>query len=162
MSRLAHSDLSPTTPAAAGMGGRCSAHPRGLCCLTISMILMVVSGCNQSSQVSQVSGRVTLDGTPIGVGTIVYAPSSGGKPATGSIESDGSYSVNTSREPGLAPGKYQVAVSIREMPKNVKRSDHPPPGKLLIPEKYEQATTSGLQFEVVPGANEIEVALTSS
>jgi len=126
------------------------------------MILMVVSGCNQSSQVSQVSGRVTLDGTPIGVGTIVYAPSSGGKPATGSIESDGSYSVNTSREPGLAPGKYQVAVSIREMPKNVKRSDHPPPGKLLIPEKYEQATTSGLQFEVVPGANEIEVALTSS
>jgi hypothetical protein len=92
----------------------------------------------------------------------VYVLSSGGKPATGSIESDGSYSVNTSREPGLAPGEYQVAVSIREMPENVTRSDHPPPGKLLIPEKYEQATTSGLQFEVVPGVNVIDVELTSS
>lgn len=162
MIRLACADTLPTNSAEAVMGSRYRAHSRWLCCITMSVFLSAVSGCNESSQISQVSGRVTLDGSPIGVGTIVYAPSSGGKPATGSIESDGSYCVNTSREPGLAPGKYQVAVSIREMPKNVKRSDHPPPGKLLIPEKYEQAMTSGLQFEILPGANEIDIKLTSS
>jgi hypothetical protein len=92
---------------------------------------------------------------------VVFAPASGGKPATGSIESDGSYTLNTSREVGLAAGKYNVAVSVREMPQNVKRGDRPPPGKLLIPEKYEQSTTSGLEYEVKPGDNTIDIELTS-
>lgn len=132
----------------------------GYCCLCV--FALMIAGCDSSSQLSRVSGYVTLDGAPIGVGTIVYAPVAGGKPATGSIESDGSYYVNTSREVGLAPGTYQVAVSIREMPENVKRSDQPPPGKLLIPQKYEQPSTSGLQFEIVPGANVIPIELTGS
>jgi hypothetical protein len=92
---------------------------------------------------------------------VVFAPSGGGKPATGSIESDGSYMLKTSREEGLAAGTYNVAVSIREMPQNVKRGDRPPPGKLLIPEKYEQSTTSSLEFEVKPGENTIDIELTS-
>jgi hypothetical protein len=129
-----------------------------LCMLT----LVATVGCSSSSQEAQVSGRVTLDGSRIGVGTIVFAPVEGGKPATGSIESDGSFVVNTSREPGLAAGKYKVAVSIREMPKNVKRSDQPPPGRLLIPERYEQADASGLQFEIRPGKNSIDIELTST
>lgn len=123
---------------------------------------VVVTGCSHSTQESQVAGNVTLDGASIGVGTIVYVPVGGGKPATGSIEADGSYFVNTSRELGMAPGTYAVTVSIREMPKNVKRSDHPPPGKLLIPQRYEQSSTSGLQFEVAPGNNTIDIELTSS
>jgi hypothetical protein len=92
---------------------------------------------------------------------VVFAPIEGGKPATGSIESDGSYMLKTSREEGLTAGKYKAAVSVREMPQNVKRGDRPPPGKLLIPEKYEQSTTSGLEYEVKPGDNTINIELTS-
>ncbi|HEX9832109.1 MAG TPA: hypothetical protein VGA66_03325 [Mycobacterium sp.] len=130
-------------------------------CCGAAVIIMLV-GCNRGSQESQVSGSVTLDGSRIGPGMVVFAPVEGGKPATGSIESNGSFTLNTSREPGLAAGKYKVAVSIRELPENVKRSDQIPPGKLLIPEKYEQSTTSGLEYEVEPGQNSIDIDLTTS
>jgi hypothetical protein len=127
-----------------------------------ALAIVVFAGCNRSSQESQVSGRVTLDGDQIGPGTVVFAPLEGGKPATGSIEKDGSYLLNTSREVGLAAGKYKVAISVRELPENVKRSDQPPPGKLRIPGKYEQITTSGLEYEVAPGRNTIDIDLISS
>jgi hypothetical protein len=130
-------------------------------CCGAAVIIMLV-GCNGSSQESQVSGSVTLDGSRIGPGMVVFAPVAEGKPATGSIESNGSYTLNTSREPGLAAGRYKVAVSIRELPENVKRSDQIPPGKLLIPERYEQSTTSGLEYEIEPGRNTIDIDLTTS
>jgi hypothetical protein len=128
-------------------------------CAALQILLV---GCNSSSQEAQVSGRVTLDGSRIGLGMIVFAPVANGKPATGSIAADGSYDIKTSHEFGLAPGKYKVAVSIREMPKNVQRGDQPPPGKLLIPAKYEQSAASGLEYDVTPGNNTIDINLTSS
>jgi hypothetical protein len=119
-------------------------------------------GCPGSSMESEVSGVVTIDGKKIGPGIIVFAPTDpNGTPATGSIENDGTYTLKTSRESGLAAGSYRVAVSIREMPQNVKRGDRPPPGKLLIPEKYEDDTRSGLQYEVSPGRNTIDIDLAS-
>ena len=128
--------------------------------IAVSMVLQI--GCRGSSMESEVSGTVTLDGKKLGPGTIVFAPvADGGKPATGSIESDGSYSMKTSRASGLAAGAYQVAVSIREMPQNVKRGDQPPLGKLLIPEKYEDYRSSGLKYDVTPGSNTINVELVS-
>ncbi len=111
---------------------------------------------------SEVSGTVTLDGNKIGPGTIVFAPVvSGGKPAMGSIESDGTYILKTSRDAGLAAGSYRVAVSVHKMPENVKRGDRPPVGKLLIPEKYEDETKSGLRYDVSPGRNTINIELVS-
>jgi len=126
-----------------------------------AVLYIGVIGCNRSSQEARVSGRVTLDGNPIGPGTVVFAPVAGGKPATGSIDASGNYSMNTSRELGLGAGKYTVAASIRELPQNVKRSDRPPPGKLRIPEKYEDSTASGLEFTVEPGQNTIDIELKS-
>jgi len=125
------------------------------------LLLLALCGCSNSSQESRVSGHVTVDGNRLGPGTVVFASVGGGKPATGSIDAGGSYSMNTSRELGLAPGKYKVAVSIRELPQNVKRGDRPPPGKLLIPERYEQNTSSGLEYDVKPGQNTIDIELKS-
>jgi hypothetical protein len=127
----------------------------------VVILLVALAGCSGSSLESTVTGQVSLDGSPIGPGTVVFAPTDGGKPANGSIESDGSYMLKTSRESGLAAGKYRAAVSIREMPQNVKRGDRPPLGKLLIPEKYEQSSTSGLEYEVEAGRNTIDIDLTS-
>ena len=133
-------------------------------CTAISgaALIAVFVGCRGSSMESEVSGTVTLDGNRIGPGTIVFAPAAaGGKPATGSIESDGSYKLKTSRESGLAAGPYRVAISVRKMPENIKRGERPPLGKLLIPEKYEDETKSGLQYEVSPGRNRINIELVS-
>jgi hypothetical protein len=129
--------------------------------LTVGLMAIFV-GCHQGSMESDVSGTVSLDGKKIGPGTIVFSPATpGSKPATGSVESDGSYSLKTSRAAGLASGEYRVAVSIRQMPQNVQRGDRPPPGKLLIPEKYEDENTSGLKYQVTPGSNTINVELVS-
>jgi hypothetical protein len=126
-----------------------------------SAVLILFSGCSGSSQEAQVSGQVRLDGNVIGPGTVVFEPIGDGKPALGPIEADGSYSVSTSHEVGLGAGKYKVAISIREVPATVKRGDLVPPGKLLIPQKYEDTATSGLEYEVVPGSNTIDINLNS-
>jgi hypothetical protein len=125
------------------------------------VFLCLGSGCHRSSQESQVSGSVSLDGKPIGPGIVVFAPAGKGTPAMGPIEQSGSYSMSTSHEAGLSAGKYKVGVSIREVPMNVKRGDRPPPGKSLIPEKYEDSATSGLEFDVAPGSNTINIELKS-
>jgi hypothetical protein len=109
-----------------------------------------------------VTGNVSLDGNQIGPGIIIFAPVGKGTPAIGPIESDGSYSMSTSHEAGLSAGKYKVSVSIREVPADVKRGDRPPPGKLLIPQKYEDSATSGLEFDVAPGSNSIDIDLKSA
>jgi hypothetical protein len=125
------------------------------------MAVVLAAGCSRSSQESQVSGNVSLDGQQIGPGIIVFAPVDHGTPAIGPIDGDGSYSMSTSHEVGLSAGKYKVGISIREMPTNVKRGDRLPPGKLLIPERYEDSATSGLEFDVAPGTNTIDIELKS-
>jgi hypothetical protein len=133
----------------------------GAVCCACALAVAPMVGCSSNSQESEVSGVVTLDGSPIGPGTIVFAPLRDGKPATGSIDKNGVYTLKTSREVGLAAGKYRVAMSIREMPVNFNPADRLPPGKLLIPEKYEQSNTSGLEFDVAPGRNTIDIPLRS-
>jgi hypothetical protein len=61
----------------------------------------------------------------------------------------------------MTSGKYKVAVSIREAAPDIKRGDRPDPGKLLIPPKYEDSSKSGLEFDVAPGSNTINIELKS-
>jgi hypothetical protein len=126
-----------------------------------SVALGLLSGCSGSTRESQVSGHISLDGKRIGPGTVVFAPAGGGTPATGSVDDNGNYSMYTSREVGLSAGKYKAVVSIREASPNIKRGDRPPPGKLLIPAKYEDSAKSGLEYDVAPGKNTIDIELKS-
>src|SRR5262245_53741360 len=103
-------------------------HPWFSAVALLCFVGTLASGCNRSSQESQVSGNVSLDGKEIGPGIIVFAPVGNGTPAIGPIEHDGSYSMSSSHELGLSAGKYKVGVSIREVPANVKRGDMLPPG----------------------------------
>jgi hypothetical protein len=128
---------------------------------TCGLIVGLASGCDRSSQESQVSGQVSLDGKQIGPGIIVFAPVDSGTPATGPIDHDGNYSMSSSHEVGLRSGKYKVGISIREVPANAKRGELLPPGKLLIPQKYEDSATSGLEYDVAPGSNTIDIDLQS-
>jgi hypothetical protein len=117
-------------------------------------------GCGGGAGQSEVAGTVTLDGKPIGPGWIEFTSPEKKMSASGTINADGSYTLTGNPKTGLAAGKYQVALSVREVPPNP--GDRPPPGKLLIPEKYESGATSGLEFEIASGANKIDVPLTSN
>ena len=126
------------------------------------MSLSVALGCSGSNYQAEVSGTVTLDGKPIGPGVVIFAPAGGEtNPARGAIQPNGSYFLKTSRDVGLPPGKYQVSLQIVELPTNLAPGERDmSPTKSLIPEKYTDTTTSGLEFEVTPGKNRVNIELT--
>jgi hypothetical protein len=122
---------------------------------------LAIAGCSRSGFESTVSGNVTLDGKPLGLGLVVFSREGGGNPSNGTIQRDGRYSLRTSNSAGLTPGKYHISVSALDTP-------NPPPGvrdttpaKQLVPEKYTNIETSGLEFEVKPGSNTIDIPLVS-
>jgi hypothetical protein len=122
----------------------------------------VAGGCSSGSFESTVAGKVTLDGKPIGPGTVVFALAEGQtNPAVGTIQPGGDYLLKTSRTEGLQPGKYRVAVTVFE-PLNLPPGERSTvPSKLIHPEKYTTVDTSGMEFEVAAGSNAIDIALTS-
>jgi len=126
-------------------------------------IWLTLLGCNRSPFDAQVSGTVTLDGAPIGPGVAIFAPE-GMKtnPARGAIQPDGTFELKTSRDVGLSPGKYHVSLQIVELPAvAAPGSRDMRPTKSRIPAKYGDTATSGLEYDVVPGSNTIDIALTS-
>jgi hypothetical protein len=122
---------------------------------------IIVAGCSRSEFDSTVSGTVTLDGKPLDLGFVCFSREGGGNPAMGTIQRGGSYILRTSNKTGLNAGKYRVIVSALDTP-------NPPPGvrdttppKQLVPEKYTNADTSRLQFDVAPGSNTFDINLKS-
>jgi hypothetical protein len=137
---------------------RCGWRLRFLC----GTAALVLAGCSRSGLESSVAGSVTLDGKSLGLGGVVFAPiSGGGNPSVGTIGRDGRYALKTANTPGLNPGKYRVSVNALDTP-------NPPPGvrdstppKQLVPEKYTSIDTSGLEYDVRPGSNTINIDLSS-
>ena len=130
--------------------------------LVLLIVFVIAIGCGPKSE-STVSGNVTVDGTPLDHGTIMFVPVSGGKGmgATAQIQGDGSYSIRIGSLKGLPAGSYKVKVSARA-PSIPSRGGGPPaPGKLLTPKKYRVTSTSGLQFDVARGRNKIDLELNS-
>jgi len=124
--------------------------------------LAVCASCSRSGMEAEVSGQVTLDGQPVGPGAVVFAPIDGqSNPADGAIQLDGSYFLKTSREVGLKPGKYKASVSVFDQPEVKPGERSMIPAKLATPQKYSDTETSGLEYMVDPGSNNIDIELTS-
>ena len=104
-----------------------------------------------------VSGRVTLDGQVVpGPGTLYFTvaePAAGHprRPGKAEFAADGTFEATSIKQgDGLVPGSYKVAVHCwQTMP----TSDNPSP-KILIPEHYCRASSSGLTLDVNPDDSE--------
>jgi hypothetical protein len=134
---------------------------RGSYCVALGGIL-VLSGCGGSYD-SSVEGVVTLDGKAVPRGLVAFHPMSAGPAAYAMIDDHGGYTVRTGRETGLPSGDYQVSVTANEPPA-VARTEQgfpPPAGKSITPAWYSSKETSGLQFNIAPGSNQINLELTS-
>lgn len=133
----------------------------GVGLLAVALAVTAI-GCGGKYE-SSVSGSVTLDGAPLPIGTVTFAPVGEGTIAHGRIDEGGDYALRTGREEGLKAGDYRVTVVAREKP----ASDYgpnggpPPPGRQLTPDWYRSADSSGLEFSVERGGNTIDLALTS-
>jgi hypothetical protein len=132
--------------------------------LAMGVLLVVAAGCQESA--STVAGVVTRDGKPMSVpadsrGTIVFQPADGhGTTSSGVLDSTGHFKLSTGASLEVAPGKYQVAVSVVQL---LPASDQAEQGgKRITPAKYASANTSTLEAKVIPGANECDFNLLSS
>jgi hypothetical protein len=131
--------------------------------LAAALLLLVTSGCEPTQKTATLTGKVTLDGKPLAHGTVLFAASGGEKrnAAAGDIKSDGSYAVQIGQTEKLIVGEYVVVVVSREPSTPHPEGGPPTPGAFITPEKYGDAQTSGLRYNVRPGKNIIDIVLVS-
>jgi hypothetical protein len=134
----------------------------------VSAILLAASafipiGCgSRGPEMASVSGTVTYKGAPVPMGTVTFQPvePAKGRAATGAIQPDGSYTLQTENpDDGALVGDYRVSISARDEVVLDYRPAKPVPPKLLVPEKYEDPATSGLTATVKSGRNRIPFEL---
>lgn len=125
------------------------------------LALCGLAGCG-SEFGATAEGIVTLDGKPISPGLITFAPEDPGiAPAVSDLDSNGRFVLITNKKPGVRPGKYRVAIQAFRPPDVPMGQRTMTPSERLVPEKYFDVNTSGLEFTIDPGSNDIPVELTS-
>jgi hypothetical protein len=77
--------------------------------LALAVALAFVAGCSASDDRVEVTGTVTLKGTPLKNGTVTFAPLEGQKFGATETIRDGNFGIP--KETGLTPGKYLIRVS---------------------------------------------------
>ncbi len=127
--------------------------------------LLTLMGCGRSNEgLAIVKGKITYRGKSVPNGTINFLPDDGNKPsATGEIQPDGSYSLQTflgnRPSPGAVIGKHKVViVAMEDMASRLpeERIPLPPP---IVPIKYTSPATSDLSAAVEDKENTINFDL---
>jgi hypothetical protein len=132
------------TREAAGLAVLC-----GLC--------LLLTGCGGAAPEVQglvpVSGVVTYKGEPLTSGVITFVPvGPTGQPASGNIGADGRYEAMTGTSAiGVHPGDYTVRVESWSSPPSMGEGGAMDPGTSAIPQKYNDAGTSGLSATITAG-----------
>lgn len=120
--------------------------------LALALASCMIGCSDRLPRTVHVEGRITYLGKPVTQGSVTFMPinnASGStlQPATGSLDSDGNYSLRSYHEKdGILPGKYSVSVAAYRSYRLPTR-----PGEKLdysIPEKYTSPQTSGLSADV--------------
>lgn len=136
--------------------------PPSCCRYLAPVIIIVIVGCGQKSDLGQVHGTVKLNGQPLTSGTVQFLPDAG-RPAKGEIQSDGTYELGTlGTADGAQIGSHRVAIVAYEAsndnrPAYQSRAANKP----LVPSRYMSAGTSQLKFDVQAGKNQADFDLTS-
>ena len=102
------------------------------------------------------TGKVTYNGQPLQFG-VVMIQGKGGQPATGKIQSDGSFTLETRGEgDGVPVGENKVKVLCYEgqNPEVLEKNPRTQLGNPLIPARYLTYRTSGITVNIKPEGNE--------
>ncbi len=138
----------------------------------VAVVLSFVAGCGSGVRAIDgsvlVSGTVTFNGQPLEQGMVRFAPESGGKaqPATGQIKNGKFTMLTTASSPGVVVGKYKVSIiSNKPFAPPALKPGTPPDSKAklepesLIPTKYNDIKTSGLEADVTAAVTSLAFAL---
>lgn len=130
-------------------------HPLRSSLFPFLLSLLLFPGCG-SSYDSTISGKVMMNGSPLSKGTVSFHPVAGGPVATGAIQSDGTFTIQTATKEGLQPGEYKVTVVATDPPPP---GDDENPGTLLTAPEFGRIDSTPLSFTVEAGANEFEFSV---
>jgi hypothetical protein len=113
-----------------------------------------LSGCGDGRPARvPVSGKVLIDGQPLTVGAVRFVPEHG-RPATGAIGKDGSFTLGTfEKTDGVVLGKHVVTVHASEEISNTQR-------RWNAPKKYQSEETSGLTQTVAGAMDSVTIEIT--
>jgi hypothetical protein len=119
--------------------------------VVLASLLLSLAACSKDSlHVVPVRGKVSVDGTQLKKGSVVFWPdkdkgNNSPLEAAGEIAADGSFELYTKGRAGAVPGHYKVTVTAS----TEVSSTEPLKGKLLVPQKYTKRETTPLLLEVV-------------
>lgn len=132
------------------------------------LLSVLLAGCGSGGpELTPVSGTVTLDGKPLAEAGVLFTPQEGGRPASGSTDAEGRFTLTTKTSgDGAMLGMNQVAVSKVVFAQSPAADGAPNPSaamrpQSLIPVRYGDVKTSGLTVEVKPGMEPVKLELTS-
>lgn len=118
-----------------------------------------------------VKGQVLLDNKPIADAVVMFVPKAGGRPADGSTDASGNFSLKTfGHDDGAIPGDYIVTVSLMKM-SNITAAADDLSGEVgeggiqeewIIPKRYAQRDSTPLTAKVESGMPPVVLKLTSS
>jgi hypothetical protein len=150
--------------------------PLSLMCSTLLIsALSITAGCESGPETAEVAGVVTFNGQKVQEGTVTFYPVKGGRPATGTIQPNGTYELSTfDPGDGAILGEYKVAIEAKKVngaapePKSFEEelarenaSVQPTKASVtwLVPRRYSSAESSGLIATVNGGSNQIDFNL---
>jgi hypothetical protein len=120
------------------------------------VLLLVAVGCKERPAMAPVTGRVTYRGQPLKFGSVMFQHKSGGQPAAGTIQPDGTFALSTFQPgDGARVGLHLVRIACFEGNDPARQQTMPTGevvlGRSLIPRKYGSFGASGLEVEVKAG-----------
>jgi hypothetical protein len=120
------------------------------------LLCLSLPGCGGDNlDLLPVSGRVFYDGRPLTTGSVSFHPvGATGHVPTGVIDKEGRYSLSTAYQPGAPPGRYKVIIHATEPVEQAPGKASPGLPKSIIPDRYNQETSSPFTLEVKPDAAE--------
>ncbi len=149
---------------------RISSHATGFFCI---VAMLLACSCSTQRPAAPARGRITFNGEPLRLGSVLFVPTEPGPTAQANLTSEGEF-VLTTYEPGdgAVIGKHRIMViSLAEdglnrpddlsEPQAPEEPGDPLPLISVIPERYGDVTTSGLTAIVAAGENRFDFALTS-
>ncbi len=148
--------------------------------MILAMTGCTLNGCGSGIHYEHatVHGKVTYQGKPLTLGSVLFVPVEPPKegsvqPASGEIKSDGTYELKSEADAGAILGEHKVVVFAMDSGSSAKDTAKaadaaPSPAgpakaarlKSLVPKKYADPTTTPLTKKVVAGDNTIDIELT--
>jgi hypothetical protein len=131
---------------------------RGALAFATTSVLMAIAGCG-TSDLAQVTGKVTLDSMPLANAFVEFVPTGGqGSTSSGRTNEQGEYALMFSRDTrGASLGPHLVRITTRDV--YVDEQGHEAWLPERVPRRYHEA--SELSVDVSPGRNRFDFDLQS-